>query len=103
MRFLDLLLAKYTCSALNKLVQCKHAVRLPLYHTIFDHFLHILTSNFRNTETSQWIPLCEQVLNVVYHISEQPTSFSETLLKDLSQVTFTQGAYKGEGIHKTRL
>ena len=76
--------------AINKLSLSGSGVRLPNSHSIFNQISLILTSNFKNLETSQWIPLCEQGLNVVYQLSEQPNSFAEALLRNLSKITEAQ-------------
>lgn len=81
----DLLLAKHTCSAIKKLTELEKGVRLSSNHSLFNQISFLLTSNFNNLETTQWIPLCEQGLNVVYELSELPNTFSEALLRDLSQ------------------
>ena len=82
----DLLLAKHTFSAINKLCQGKEVVRLSSDHSLCNQVLHVLTRNFTSLETGQWIPLCQQGLDVVYQLFEQPNMFSETLLRNLSQM-----------------
>ena len=81
----DLLLAKHVYSTVNKLAMSEQGVRLPNNHALFNQLLSILTTNFGNMKTTQWIPLCEQGLKVVYQLSEQPNLFAEALLSDLSQ------------------
>ncbi len=89
---IDLLVAKSTCSAINKLMQSSgQGVRLPNDHSIFNQIAFVLTSNFKNLETSQWIPLCEQGVTLVYQLSEQPNAIGEVLLRDLSQLTNLEG------------
>lgn len=94
--FADVLLAKHTCFAISKLAQSEEAIRLPNNHSLCNQILHIIINNFRNVETSQWIPLCEQGLNIAYQLLEQPIKFSETLLRDLSQML---PKFNGENIH----
>lgn len=92
----DLLLAKHTYCAINKLAQSGEGIRLPNNHRLSNQILQTLTSNFRNLETGQWIPLCEQGLNAAYQLLEQPILFSEVLLRDLSKML---PKFNGEIIH----
>lgn len=89
--FTDLLLGRHACSAIYKLAQSEKRICLVHNHLLFTQIQLFLTSNFKNMDTSQWIPLCEQGMNVVYSLSEQPNSFSEALLKELSQLSNFQG------------
>jgi hypothetical protein len=81
-----LILAKHTCSAINKLAQSGGDIRLPNSHSIFSQISSVLIHNFMNLETTHWIPLCEQGVSVIYQLSEQPNSVIEALLKNLSQL-----------------
>lgn len=87
----DLILAKHTCSAINKLARCGGGLRLPNGHHFFRQVATILTSNLNNLDTSQWIPLCEQGVTVLYELAEQPNSVAETLLRELSQLASFEG------------
>ncbi len=85
------MLAKRVCFAIKKLAMSDPGVRLPNCHSLFSQILSLLTRNFESIETSQWNPLCEHGLNVVYHLSEQPNLLAEALLKDLSQLIKLEG------------
>lgn len=77
-------MARHTCSAISQVALSKEEFRLPNSHSLFSQISALLTDNFSNLESSQWIPLCEQGLNVVYQLSEQPNKFSELLLRSLT-------------------
>ncbi len=81
-------MAKHTCCAINSLIQGVQAVRLPNSHNLFRCLYFILNTNLQNSRTSHWIPLCEQAVNMIYHLSEHPNYLSEDLLKSLSHMIF---------------
>lgn len=91
--YTDLILMKHTCSSISKQAKSSEGVRLSNNHSIFTHISSILTSNFKNLGTSQWIPLCEQGVTVIYLLSEQPNSIAETLLRELTQLSEFEGAF----------
>ena len=95
--FIDLLLAKLTCVALQKLANrrtqrgetAKKPFRLPPSHQMFQQIHTILTSELTNTETSHWSPLAEQAIATIYTLSDHPDELCETLLKKLTEKVFS--------------
>ena len=92
----DLLLAKLTCVALQKLANrrtqrgetAKKPFRLPPSHLMFQQILTILTSELTNMETSHWSPLAEQAIATIYTLSDHPDEVCGTLLTKLTEKVF---------------
>ena len=92
----DLLLAKYTCMALQKLSDGKtqkgqvsgKPFRLPSTHQMFQQMTSILVGELTNLATSQWSPLAKQSITTIYKLSEQPDEVCGSLLRDLSNTVF---------------
>ncbi|KAG1142022.1 hypothetical protein G6F37_007640 [Rhizopus arrhizus] len=81
----DLILARYTCIALQRLQGVKGVekgrgvqvgIRFPLQHSIFTRLKDVINSP---TESNEWFSLAEQAINTVYLLCEHP----ETLCKEL--------------------
>ena len=96
----DLLLAKLTCVALQKLANrrtqrgetAKKPFRLPPSHLMFQQIHTILTSELTNMETSHWSPLAEQAIATIYTLSDHPDEVCRTLLTKLTEKVFGSDA-----------
>ena len=96
----DLLLAKLTCVALQKLANrrtqrgetAKKPFRLPPSHLMFQQIHTILTSELTNMETSHWSPLAEQAIATIYTLSDHPDEVCGALLKKLTEKVFGSDA-----------
>lgn len=92
----DLILAKYTCLALQKLANPKakkgavaeKPIRFPSTHLMFQQITSILELELTNLETSQWTPLAEQAIAAIYKLSERPDEVCGSLLKALARKVF---------------
>ncbi|ORX43125.1 condensin complex subunit 1 [Piromyces finnis] len=92
----DLLLAKYTCIALqhyagNGIKQKKetHYTRLPMSHPIFKRMLELLQEP---TKSNHWYSVAEQVINTIYLLSEHPDLLCGGLIQKMSKKIFLTSA-----------
>ena len=93
----DLLLAKYTCMALQRLAATKtkrgevadKPFRLPPSHRMFQRISSILTDEVANLEVSHWSSFAEQAIATVYKLSDQPDELCSSLLKTLTAKVFS--------------
>ena len=93
----DLLLAKYTCMALQKLSAAKgrkgqvadKPFRLLPSHQMFQRISSILIDELTNMETSHWSSFTEQAIATIYKLSDQPDEVCSSLLKSLAAKMFS--------------
>ena len=96
----DLLLAKYTCMALQRLAASKtkrgqvadKPFRLPPSHQMFQRISSILINEVANTEVSYWSSFAEQAIATVYKLADQPDELCSSLLKSLTAKVFSSAA-----------
>ncbi|KAJ1921733.1 condensin complex non-SMC subunit Cnd1 [Mycoemilia scoparia] len=85
----DLLVAKYTCIALQSLVDSPNFIsrdveeieikRLPMNNPIFQRLSQILRLSCHDLE---WFPAAEQAINSIYSLGDKPSELATSLLKD---------------------
>lgn len=90
----DLILAKYTCVALQRLNGSAKKVK----GSLLDKSLRIDMDNpiFRKLQEAiehpcrsrEWFALAEQAINTVYALGDQPELFSNTIIKNLTRRAF---------------
>lgn len=98
----DLLLARHTCVALQKLgaatgkkdAKNRPPLHLPTNHLLFERLSVILSEHFMAASSSLWCPLAEQATSTIYLLAEQPDVTCGRLLKTLTRKVFEQ---EGEG------
>ncbi|RHZ79040.1 hypothetical protein Glove_152g93 [Diversispora epigaea] len=83
----DLVLAKYTCIALQRLGGNKakvkgslnnNSIRLPLFHQIFCRLKQMIEIQ---TNSQEWFALAEQAINTIYLLAEHPDVLCEDIIK----------------------
>ncbi len=93
----DLLMAKHTCIALQKVVKSRNlkggiaekSHRLPSSHQMFQTIVSILLERITSLDTSQWTPFAQQAISTIYKLSEQPDALCEALLRSLWERVFS--------------
>lgn len=99
----DLVLARYTCIALQRLGGSAKKVkgsladktmRLPMDNTIFERLQQMVELEVRS---AQWTAMAEQALNTIYLLSEQPDVLCTNIIKNLSLRVFGTRYVKEEG------
>lgn len=92
----DLLLARYTCLALQRLNGSAKKVkgslddrtlRLPVEHPIFRKLQETIERPCRKVD---WFGLAEQIINTVYALSEHPDAFCNDIIKTLTIRAFSK-------------
>jgi len=93
----DLLLAKYTCIALQhyagngmkpKIKENQYS-RLPMSHPIFKRMLELLQEP---TKSNHWYSVAEQVINTIYLLSEHPDILCGGLIQTMTKKIFSNSA-----------
>ncbi|WRT63457.1 uncharacterized protein IL334_000362 [Kwoniella shivajii] len=86
----DLVLARYTCIALQRLGGSAKKVkgslsdktmRLPMDNPIFVKLQEIIE---HSPKSAQWFSMAEQAVNTIYSLGEQPDSLCSEIIKDLT-------------------
>ncbi|KAL1713076.1 non-SMC mitotic condensation complex subunit 1-domain-containing protein [Schizophyllum commune] len=97
----DLLLARYTCLALQRLngsakkvkgSLADNTVRFPVDHPIFRKLQETIERPCRKID---WFGLAEQIINTVYALSEHPDVFCNAVIKTLTMRAFSRRATPG--------
>ncbi|WVF66251.1 hypothetical protein IAT40_000991 [Kwoniella sp. CBS 6097] len=92
----DLVLARYTCIALQRLGGSAKKVkgslndktmRLPMDNPIFVKLQEIIEHSPRSP---QWFAMAEQAINTIYLLGEQPDALCSEIIKDLTAKVFEQ-------------
>ncbi|WVQ93873.1 hypothetical protein IAU59_000951 [Kwoniella sp. CBS 9459] len=92
----DLILARYTCIALQRLGGSAKKVkgslndktmRLPMDNPIFIKLQEIIE---HSPKSPQWFAMAEQAINTIYLLGEQPDALCSELIKDLTAKVFDQ-------------
>lgn len=95
----DPLTAKYSCIALQRLVEVKKTVkgswneypRLPWSHNIFSKLISFLDDNCNE---EKWFGVVEQGINTIYMLADMPDKICGEFIKDLVNETFNlNGGY----------
>ncbi|CAG8485546.1 2013_t:CDS:10 [Paraglomus brasilianum] len=89
----DLVLARYTCIALQRLAgEAKikgsprdESTRLPVSHPIFEDLRNILEIH---TNSNQWYPLAEQAINAIYVLCNNPDILCGEIIKQKTIFVF---------------
>ncbi|KAI8976822.1 non-SMC mitotic condensation complex subunit 1-domain-containing protein [Pilobolus umbonatus] len=90
----DLILAKHTCIALQRLEGTKskdkgrgvqEGVRFPVNHPIFLRLIDIIETPSKSQE---WFSLTEQAINTIYLLCENPEVLCEEIIKDRTKKVF---------------
>ena len=92
----DLLLARNTCAALQKLggvakgksSEATQPFRLPASHPLFEQLTALLRDSFGSPATSLWCSLAEGGVATIYGLSEQPERACGRLLQALTLRVF---------------
>ena len=75
---------KQTCLALTNICSKSNDLsepfKLEVTHRLFENLSEIITKNFTNLETNDWIPMSECALTCVYKLADNPVVISETLI-----------------------
>ncbi|BEJ11951.1 hypothetical protein CspHIS471_0204110 [Cutaneotrichosporon sp. HIS471] len=94
----DLVLARYTCIALQRLGGSAKKVkgsltnktmRLPMDNAIFLKLQHIIE---RPSRSPQWFAMAEQAINTIYLLGEQPDALCGTLIRNMTAKVAKQAA-----------
>ncbi|OCF41749.1 condensin complex subunit 1 [Kwoniella heveanensis CBS 569] len=92
----DLVLARYTCIALQRLGGSAKKVkgslndktmRLPMDNPIFVKLQEIIE---HSPKSPQWFAMAEQAINTIYLLGEQPDALCSEIIKDLTAKVFEQ-------------
>ncbi|GHJ88861.1 hypothetical protein NliqN6_5263 [Naganishia liquefaciens] len=90
----DLVLARYTCIALQRLSGSAKkvkgslsdkTVRLPMDSPIFDKLQQMI---LYDVKSRQWFGMAEQAINTIYLLGEQPDTLCAAIIQDLHNQTF---------------
>ncbi|KAI9593024.1 armadillo-type protein [Syncephalis fuscata] len=90
----DLSLAKYTCVALQRLLEVKRKgkggvekkqVRFPKDHAIFRRLKELIETP---CTSSEWFPVAEQAINAIYLLSEHPDEICTDMLRTKAGAIF---------------
>lgn len=90
----DLVLARYTCVALQRLGGSAKKVkgslkdktmRLPMDNAVFSKLESIIKIS---TRSPQWFGMAEQALNTIYLLGQQPDALCASIIKDLTARVF---------------
>lgn len=90
----DLVLARYTCVALQRLGGSAKKVkgslkdktmRLPMDNAVFSKLENIIKIS---TRSPQWFGMAEQALNTIYLLGQQPDALCASIIKDLTARVF---------------
>ncbi|KAH8919555.1 hypothetical protein BT69DRAFT_1284724 [Atractiella rhizophila] len=90
----DLVLAKYTCIALKRVggtfkkvkgTQVDQSLRLPMDNPVFERLRDLIECE---THDQEWFAMCEQALNTIYSLGEQPDHLCSTIIHDLTERVF---------------
>lgn len=79
----DLVLARYTCVALQRMSAATQ--KLPEDHVIFQRLCSIMESYSENKE---WYPLAEQAINAVYSLAKKPDLLCGNTIKQKTRAVF---------------
>ncbi|WVW81595.1 hypothetical protein I302_103590 [Kwoniella bestiolae CBS 10118] len=99
----DLVLARYTCIALQRLGGSAKKVkgslsdktmRLPMDNPIFVKLQEIIE---HSPKSPQWFSMAEQAINTIYLLGEQPDALCSELIKDLTVKVFEKPSSGQDG------
>ncbi|GMK54239.1 hypothetical protein CspeluHIS016_0108250 [Cutaneotrichosporon spelunceum] len=94
----DLVLARYTCIALQRLGGSAKKVkgsltdktmRLPMDNAIFVRLQHMVE---RPSRSPQWFAMAEQAINTIYLLGEQPDALGSTIIRNMTAKVAKQAA-----------
>ncbi|ORZ04942.1 non-SMC mitotic condensation complex subunit 1-domain-containing protein [Absidia repens] len=99
----DLVIAKYTCVALQRLAGTKsdkargvyEGKRFPMAHPIFTKLKNMIESNSTSIE---WFGTAEQALNAIYLLGDHPDLLCERIIKTKTQQLFADNDNQGDEI-----
>ncbi len=80
----NLILAKYSCHALQFLADRTTSNGLPSAHTLLSKLQEIVVSSVSNYQTSQWIPFAQQAITTIYKLADRPNTIVEEILTVIS-------------------
>ncbi|KAK7207781.1 condensin complex subunit 1 [Myxozyma melibiosi] len=79
----DLVLARYTCVALQRMASATQ--KLPEDHAIFQRLCSIIEAYSENKE---WYPLAEQAINAVFSLAKKPDLLCGNVIKQKTRAVF---------------
>ena len=90
----NLFKAKQTCIALanicssasTKQMDLSEPFKLETNHKLFGNLNEIIIKNFTNTQSNDWISMCECALSCIYKLADNPIVISENLLLRLIEL-----------------
>ncbi|KAI9306089.1 non-SMC mitotic condensation complex subunit 1-domain-containing protein [Cunninghamella echinulata] len=85
----DLVVAKYTCIALQRLAGTKSdkCKRLPMTHPIFSRLKNMIESP---SDSMEWFSMVEQAINAIYLLGNQPDLLCGEIIKTKANETFKE-------------
>lgn len=87
----DIIKAKWSCIALQKLSGCVRdgrGLRYPPKHDIFVKISELLLATFKSHSTYHWSPLAEQAIILIYTLADRPDLIIEQIIKGMAARLF---------------
>ncbi|XP_019850191.1 PREDICTED: condensin complex subunit 1-like [Amphimedon queenslandica] len=88
----NLIKAKWSCIALQKLSGCGHGLRYLPTHEIFVKISELLLATFESHSTYHWSPLAEQAIILIYALADGPDLIMGRIIKGMASRLFGGGA-----------
>ncbi|KAK9468113.1 armadillo-type protein [Lipomyces arxii] len=81
----DLVLARYTCVALQRMAETSQSQRLPNDHAVILRLLSVIEMYSKSKE---WYPLAEQTINAIYALARRPDILCGEVIKQRTKIVF---------------